>query len=371
MHLESVSSENNLLELRRLYDMTESNIRGLKTLGVGADAYGTLFIPIFMKKLPQELKLSLTRKVPIAEWNIDKILEVLRDELEARERALSNDTTSRSRPSYSNNSTHGSKRGRDYPTTGAYASSTAGGCCYCRQEGHSPTNCKRVTNIDERKRLLRESGRCFNCLRKGHIGRDCHSSSKCSNCNGRHHTSICMRAMRAQPSRDDLNSTKPNLQPLNQEAPPYNQTESTTICCTSTSNVILLQTAKTFVFNLNDPTRKITVHVILDGGSQCSYITEQTYRRLRLKFLGTRAMRILTFGSREENNTNCTVVKVGIETKDDRPLELKLLSIKHICEPINNAALDLSRYTQLEGLELAMDYEYSRQIRPDILIGSD
>ena len=95
----------------------------------------------------------------------------------------------------------------------------------------------------------------------------------------------------------------------------------------------MLQTAKTFVFNLNDPTRKTTVQVLLDSGSQCSYITEQTCRRLRLKSLGTRAMRILTFGSRQENNTNCNVVKVGIETKGDRPLEFKLLSIKHICEP--------------------------------------
>ena len=46
MSLESVSSEHKLLELRRLYDRTESNIRGLKTIGVGADAYGAIFIPI-------------------------------------------------------------------------------------------------------------------------------------------------------------------------------------------------------------------------------------------------------------------------------------------------------------------------------------
>ena len=59
MGLESVSSEHNLLELRRLYDRTESNIRCLKTIGVGVDAYGALFIPIFMKKLPSKLKLNL------------------------------------------------------------------------------------------------------------------------------------------------------------------------------------------------------------------------------------------------------------------------------------------------------------------------
>ena len=43
MHLEFVSLENNLVDLRRLYDMTESNIRGLKAIGVGADAYGTVY----------------------------------------------------------------------------------------------------------------------------------------------------------------------------------------------------------------------------------------------------------------------------------------------------------------------------------------
>ena len=73
-------------------------------------------------------------------------------------------------------------------------------------------------------------------------------------------------------------------------------------------------------------TRKIIVHVRFDSGSQSSYITEQSCRRLRLESLGTRAMRIFTFGSRQENNTNCTVVNVSLL--------------------INNAALDLSRYTQ-------------------------
>ena len=240
MRLESVSSEHHLVELRRLYDKTESNIRGLKTLGVAADAYGTLFIPIFMKKLPQELKLSLTRKISTAEWSIDKILEVLRDELEARERALGSETRSKPKPAYTSNG--GNKRGKDYPTTGAYTSSSEGGCYYCKQEGHSPSNCRRVTNIDERKRLIREGGRCFNCVRKGHIGRDCHSSSRCNNCNGRHHTSICMRAKRTQPSRDDLSSSKPSLptqKRLDPEAPPYKQPEPTTTCCASTSNAIL------------------------------------------------------------------------------------------------------------------------------------
>ena len=84
-----------------------------------------------MKKLPSELKLSLTRKVSATDWNIDKILEVLREELEARERALGTDTKNR------NKSSSNAKRGKDYPTTGAYTSSGEVGCCYCKLEGQT------------------------------------------------------------------------------------------------------------------------------------------------------------------------------------------------------------------------------------------
>ena len=78
-----------------------------------------------MKKLPQELKLSLTRKISTAEWSIDKILEVLRDELEAKEGALGSETRSKPKPAYTSNG--GNKRGKDYPNTGAYTSSSEGG----------------------------------------------------------------------------------------------------------------------------------------------------------------------------------------------------------------------------------------------------
>ena len=53
------------------------------------------------------------------------------------------------------------------------------------------SDCGSVTDVGERKRIVVKAGRCYNCLKKGHIGRDCRSPSKCSNCEGRHHLSIC------------------------------------------------------------------------------------------------------------------------------------------------------------------------------------
>ena len=137
-----------------------------------------------------------------------------------------------------------------------------------------------------------------------------------------------MRAKKTQASRDDLNSSKPSLptqKKLDPEAPPYKQPEPTTTCCASASNAILLEIAKAIAFNLEQPSRNITMHILMDCGSQCSYITEQACRKLRLKSLGTRTMRILTCGSRQESKTNCTVVKVGLEARDGNQLELKLL----------------------------------------------
>ena len=84
MSLEPVVSEHHLIELRRLYDKTESSIRSLDALGGKPEAYGALLIPVFVKKLPSELRLIITRRVPTDEWQLTKIIEVFLEELEAR-----------------------------------------------------------------------------------------------------------------------------------------------------------------------------------------------------------------------------------------------------------------------------------------------
>ena len=50
---------------------------------------------------------------------------------------------------------------------------------------------KAVTRVDSRSEALKKVGRCFICLRRGHISRTCQSRIKCLNCRGRHHVAIC------------------------------------------------------------------------------------------------------------------------------------------------------------------------------------
>lgn len=82
LNVEAVSSPHNVTALRQLY---EANIRGLNALGVTHESYGSLLAPVFMKKLPQELKLIVSHKVS-GEWNIEPLMKILAEELETRER---------------------------------------------------------------------------------------------------------------------------------------------------------------------------------------------------------------------------------------------------------------------------------------------
>ena len=63
-------------------------------------------------------------------------------------------------------------------------------CVFCHQE-HKPQHCKTVTKIETRKSILRKSGKCFLCLRDGHVLRNCSQSFTCFKCQDKHYISIC------------------------------------------------------------------------------------------------------------------------------------------------------------------------------------
>ena len=109
--------------------------------------------------------------------------------------------------------------------------------------------------------------------------------------------------------------------------------------------------------------------VILDTGSQRSYITERMRVNLLLHSWGQKDLFILMFGSTEKQVQSCQLVKVGLETKTGESLEVRLLSVPHICEPLSSSAVDLEKYFAFENSELADELEYTGLKEPQILIG--
>lgn len=71
--------------LRFLYDKLSVHVRGLSSLGVSSQEYGSLLIPIIMSKLPNEIRLEIARKSTDEVWKIDELLDTIKGEVEARE----------------------------------------------------------------------------------------------------------------------------------------------------------------------------------------------------------------------------------------------------------------------------------------------
>ena len=234
---------------------------------------------------------KLPPKIPDSTLDNDSLLKIVEEELLARKRTQAPTQT---QPRQNQDKPHS-------PATtlfsGAPSPTSSPTCCYCQQP-HSSTECTTVSSISARKQILRTSGRCFNCIRKGHLVRHCRSP-RCQRCNGQRHFSICEgRSLEQTPSGvDQLSLAQPTSTPLNPEAPPFTTTPTSSNLCTDGMKAVLLQTARASIYNPAQPHRSIEVRALLDSGSQKSYISERAKGQLALQPTGEQHLCIATFGS--------------------------------------------------------------------------
>ena len=332
----------------------------MKALGVEPESYGTMLSSVLLSKLPPDLRLIVSREISSDELDMERILETFEKELIARERA-NNSALPRNCRAQNQNQSRSS--------TSAFVAGTQGSpvCSFC-QNSHSSADCETVSDVDAQK-ILRSSGRCFNCLRKNHISRNCRSSSKCKKCQGRHHTSICDKG-----SQKKDRSGQTNAAALDPEASNFTPaTTTTSTLCSTQGRAILLQTARTVAFNPAKPSLSTDVRLLFDSGSQRSYLTERAKRRLQLKPTGERTLSIATFGAVQEQVKACPMVSVGLQLKGYPNASLSLHVVPTICEPLSSQPITASVEThdRLRELDLADSSDGTSRLPVDILVGCD
>ena len=94
LNLEAVVSDSNLRALRHLYDTVEAQIRGLNSMGVQSETYGALLSSVVLGKLPQEIRLLLSRGMGDGDRKLDDLMKLLLGELQARERVSASNLAS-------------------------------------------------------------------------------------------------------------------------------------------------------------------------------------------------------------------------------------------------------------------------------------
>ena len=145
-------------------------------------------------------------------------------------------------------------------------------CTYCRRE-HTSAKCNVITDVQARKAILRNKGKCFGCLKSGHVIRNCQSRMECWRCKRRHHISICDAENRAPPPP---NNEQQSTQFRNDVSHGQGNTNFTATITTSVKSTTLLQTARGILcskfYNEN-------IRILSDNCSQRSFVSKNLCRK--------------------------------------------------------------------------------------------
>ena len=147
-------------------------------------------------------------------------------------------------------------------------------CTYCKGS-HPSVKCNVVTDFSARRQLLRQKGKCFRCLRNGHLASQC--SKECHFCGVGHHASIC------ENSGKEKQSTTQERSAVNNEGVALNPTVASfqplsTSMFVSSKSSVLLQTARA---NISKPgsgeqcvnARMVLIAAVKEATSQKAYRT--------------------------------------------------------------------------------------------------
>ena len=123
-------------------------------------------------------------------------------------------------------------------------------------------------------------GQCFICLKPGHHQKDCKANKVCVHCQqtNKHHRSLCINKFQEKPA-ETAHVVTETISPV---------TENTLL---TSDEQVLMQTATVEVENL-EKSGKQTIRLLLDTGSQRSYITEQLADKLQLPIKGSETLTV-------------------------------------------------------------------------------
>ena len=210
----------------------------------------------------------------------------------------------------------------------------------------------------------------------GHVARKCRLPPQCQACRRKHHPSICDRLRSAgntvAQSTRSTEQTTVAVSTLNPEAIPFSTRPTNTVCEVNTG-FVLLQTARAVVYNPQNPERQVELHILLDSGSQRSYMTERARNLLSLAAESKQSLSIAVFGSSRSYPKTCQLVRVGVLLKGFPNLLLSLFVVPMICEPLIGQPIHrcVEQNPHLSGLNLADGLPHGSLVEVDVLIGSD
>ena len=184
MSLPKIKSANDISGLRKLFDKVENSVRILKILSVEPDMYGSL-VPLINEKLPNDLNVLIAHQFDSDVWSLSKMLEYLKKEIEAKERA----TLTCASYSQIRDQNYEGKFSLSALRTHAEKEKFKKGqrpCIFCNLFDHSPRRCFKISDPKIKRNIFIRSRRCFVCFKTGHLAAKWSTNYKCNKWQGKH-----------------------------------------------------------------------------------------------------------------------------------------------------------------------------------------
>ncbi|XP_045023718.1 uncharacterized protein LOC116934563 [Daphnia magna] len=293
----------------RCFQLTiQSHINALETLGVARTSHGCLLGSSILRSIPFKLQAKWAESATNKVTDIDQVLKFIEEQVEAAERLsrlrattpkpaqnspqpakttpATTPTASQlgvsSKPTPQTNHPSKTRRNGSPPPSRREATASSSRkpmlpCVFCK-EMHWATNCP--MELKEKKAVITNERRCSNCFGR-HETTVCFNPHRCQRCRAKHHTSLCAE----KDTRFGSSTIIPNK--------PAAGSSSTTACASSFGEIIL-KTATVYI--LGPYGKQIRAILFLDDGSHRTWIKKQISRELQLKIIqveqiATRAFR--------------------------------------------------------------------------------
>ena len=403
----------NNTELQDFFNFLETKLACLEALNRPVDVKNQMIVTLIYRQLPKILK----KKIAKSSCNLLEVMAIIKEnirtEKQMRFREESDSESDNEVFNYSSSRFKKTDDTRFEEEESALFSSAAAlpvlsqsnkSCVYCNSN-HSPLYCQKVRDILQRREIVKNSNRCYNCLSQGHRVADCRISGRCRTCEGKHHSSLCNRnqqssnvqqnssswnrnhefnknqqsqwsgtrnqqSKNAQTSQSSGFNNKPKRGMNNNQNPASHYQGVTTSSAWESPGAVLLQMAEAEVRKRHDD-KYVAVNIFFDLGSQWSYCTSQLKESLNLESLHNDVLEVNTFGTTETLVAESEVVTLQI-TKGEFTKDITVHTTNSICNPLPSFKITNRKLQELKGVKLASPkcrFDGLHEI--SILVGAD
>jgi len=321
--------------LRSFIDSIHRHMRGLEGLDVVQDNYEIFLCEILLIKVPNDIKHEWAR-LHEDKMNLKELITILENEAKHQEiiSSTKSDLLSSSHSPQINTPMKLHNTNRTLVVQGT--------CPFCDSGDHSAFSCKKLLDLQPKMRLnlVRTHKLCVNCLRTHNV-QDCASQSRCKKCSAKHNTLLHFGSANGSKS-------------INKE--------DTKSCIAQSQKNTILPTITVPMFGKKGI---ISVGILLDSGSDRSFVSSRISAALQAKVIGRENLNIKSFNGPSVAET-CPILAANILLSDESTLPINLLVSKNMNHMTNHAAVPVNAHQDFPHLHICKP---AAQI--DVIIGSD